>query len=791
MIRTPILIVLSFLLPLTAAADLIIWANSGEDKVVQRDLRARADADAVRNSIWNGSTITVFGARNEVVNFNLILESPAQKAENVRIVFHALTGPGGYSITSTPADTAADGGAALFNYVGRNIELFYVRYLQIRGASLFGYGELFYDERKAPRRFQRPDGSSRTWHDRPDHDTYYPDIAVPLELHTPFNVSTDQNQSVWCDIYIPKTAPAGVYHGIVTITEDSGTGERITDIPVILTVRDFNLPDLPNGKTMLFGGYGPGDVARRYTGVTWPDPGQDEYEKTMIVAARHAQMAHRHKISLMRDATTPEGMDQLAIDNLTGDLFSAARGYDGPGVGVGANMLSIGTYGSWQYAWLNGLTNDNQRRQAMWNHSDAWVQWFNSQNFTTPTEYFLYLIDESIDYDQQEQWAGWLDSNPGLGNQLMSFATSAATQTMTRVPSLDISCSLGSLVNVLGLWETASAHYITDLGKRLYFYNGDHVNSGSFCTDEDGVALRVKAWTQYKLDIDRWFYWESTYYDDYQSDSGETDLYSSARTFGKDDRMEEADPGRGRTGWNYSNGDGVLFYPGTDYLNGERSVNDYGIDGPFASLRLKFWRRGIQDVDYLTLAEAIDADAVQTIVNRIIPETLWEYGCGDDCDPDDPTWARYGPSWSDDPDTWESARADLSDIIASNPIPIDIEAPSAPIALSNTALTSSSISLQWQSANDNVGVAGYHIYRNNGRVGSISATEYTDVGLLSSTTYAYQVRAFDAAGNLSGPSDRLTITTAANGADNDAQSDSSGSGGGFGCFISNLCRYRE
>ena len=32
--------------------------------------------------------------------------------------------------------------------------------------------------------------------------------------------------------------------------------------------------------------------------------------------------------------------------------------------------------------------------------------------------------------------------------------------------------------------------------------------------------------------------------------------------------------------------------------------------GPFASLRLKLWRRGIQDVDYLTLAAAINPSAV-------------------------------------------------------------------------------------------------------------------------------------------------------------------------------------
>ena len=115
----------------------------------------------------------------------------------------------------------------------------------------------------------------------------------------------------------------------------------------------------------------------------------------------------------------------------------------------------------------------------------------------------------------------------------------------------------------------------------------------------------------------------------------------------------------GETGGNYLNGDGVLFYPGTDVRYPEDS---YGINGPFASLRLKHWRRGIQDVDYLTLAATIDPASTEEIVNTIIPRVLWEYGVSD---PGDPTWVLTDISWSNDPDIWENARAKLADIIES------------------------------------------------------------------------------------------------------------------------------
>ena len=100
------------------------------------------------------------------------------------------------------------------------------------------------------------------------------------------------------------------------------------------------------------------------------------------------------------------------------------------------------------------------------------------------------------------------------------------------------------------------------------------------------------------------------------------------------------------------------MYPGTDTLF---PASSYGIAGPIASLRLKHWRRGLEDVDYLTLAAAIDASAVSAIVDKVVPSVLWEQQCHDpmnDCS------YTYAPaSWSDDPDDWEAARAQLAHII--------------------------------------------------------------------------------------------------------------------------------
>ena len=105
-----------------------IWANTGEDKVTRDELRATSDPNEVLNSVWDGTGVSLFGARNEVVAFNLVLEAPVSDATGVMVTLTSLQGPGNAAITTTSAS-----GDAVFNYVGRNIEMFFVRNLEIRG----------------------------------------------------------------------------------------------------------------------------------------------------------------------------------------------------------------------------------------------------------------------------------------------------------------------------------------------------------------------------------------------------------------------------------------------------------------------------------------------------------------------------------------------------------------------------------------------------------------------------------------------------------------------------------
>ena len=96
----------------------------------------------------------------------------------------------------------------------------------------------------------------------------------------------------------------------------------------------------------------------------------------------------------------------------------------------------------------------------------------------------------------------------------------------------------------------------------------------------------------------------------------------------------------------------------------------------------------------------------------------------------------------------------------------DTTAPSAPGTLTSSAPASTEIDLSWGAATDNLGVTGYQIWRWGGEntppTASISpatgaATTYKGPGA-QATTYSYQVRAVDAAGN-TGPYTNTTQTT--------------------------------
>lgn len=167
-----------------------------------------------RNWVWDGATKTVAlkGAANEVVSFQLIIEGSGLKG-----------------ITVTAADMAG---------ADRTIP-----------AKQFSFFRAFYVKVK-----QVVDGKRAPY---PLEEGWYPDPLVPLEtprLGAPFaldggnfggekpSVADIRNQTVWVDLWIPPKTPRGLYKGMITVASESGRKTMAVELQVF----GFEMPAKAN-----------------------------------------------------------------------------------------------------------------------------------------------------------------------------------------------------------------------------------------------------------------------------------------------------------------------------------------------------------------------------------------------------------------------------------------------------------------------------------------------------------------------------------------------------------------
>lgn len=92
----------------------------------------------------------------------------------------------------------------------------------------------------------------------------------------------------------------------------------------------------------------------------------------------------------------------------------------------------------------------------------------------------------------------------------------------------------------------------------------------------------------------------------------------------------------------------------------------------------------------------------------------------------------------------------------------DENPPTAPQQLEAVKVGISSIQLEWDTAEDNVSVAGYDIYLNGEVIAAVTDTQYTANGLSPSTVHSFQVKAKDGSGLQSPFSPELIVSTLSN-----------------------------
>ncbi|RYY14142.1 MAG: hypothetical protein EOO04_30705, partial [Chitinophagaceae bacterium] len=127
-------------------------------------------------------------------------------------------------------------------------------------------------------------------------------------------------------------------------------------------------------------------------------------------------------------------------------------------------------------------------------------------------------------------------------------------------------------------------------------------------------------------------------------------------------------------------------------------------------------------------------------------------------DDDDNGGARESQKmWAGDGNNWQWPQ-NFGDLVLVNS---DTQAPTAPSNLAASALTQSSVQLNWTASTDNTGVAGYDIFRNGTKINTslVTTTSYSVTGLSATTAYQFYVQARDAAGNTSPNSNTINVIT--------------------------------
>ena len=549
-------------------------------------------------------------ARNETIAFQLLLKSNNSNApKEVKISFDDLQGSDHQAIKAD-----------------KNIRLFKAHYHRVEhGGYTWG-----------------PKSEVLGW---PDD---YPDALIPQSMECtnqlykrekisiseafPVSENKKENQSVWVDIYIPEDQPAGEYKTQIKILAE----DTINTIPLTMKIWDLTLPDKNSIDAVgeLYSSYEQEGVGKDLSSAAWQQ-----------MAHCYQQMAHKHRmVFIERLSVKPdqpwEAYNKVYASILNGQLFNHDSGYIGPGKNTPVSI--------WRTPWPEGFIAKVKQvptDQQINNYELLAKKWQQNveQNHWDKTDYFAYIFDE-VDGATDQDELGDVDKNyiamahkqmdrvqkaidKGTGNLSVDliWTSHADPQVWQGVPDED-------LKDIIRFWSpnasSANTTYLSDRkkeGDRVWFYHSGHPAVGIHSINASGIEMRSWGVITARYNFDGHFMWALNY-----GDKKKPYHYPSYKK--EDDRF----------------GNGMMIYPG----NKLATIGLKSTPGPVPSMRLKVWRRGLQDAELILLARKAGYEKeVDQMLKKLIPTALSE--------------GKGSASWSDDPQDWIKFRQRLLELASS------------------------------------------------------------------------------------------------------------------------------
>ncbi len=429
-----------------------VWAVGDGEKVKRDDLTHPA---RYRNSAWDGKSIRLFGARNEIVSFQIIVEAGRKGIDALSLRLPELV-----SRDLTTRIVYRPPGTDPTHWVDRPIELFSEHYMRIDRPTCA-------DWMVVPCKIGAP---TDMMGDKPVQ--LVPENARPGRGGFPVQVEARKNQAFWVDIYLEKNLPAGHYDGVVTVDADGAS----RPVPIDLEVLDFTLPDEAETTYMI---YYREETTKQYHGKN--------------LDARYHRFAHRNRVEFVQ-AYDIAAMKQYA-GRFDGSDFTAGVGYEGPGAGVG-NRMAPRTF------WDPGtLFDDPVTAEA---EANAWMTYL-EKNFPRART-LLYMPDEPgwEQFDRIRHIADNIHKINGPGKDLPIFITHAYTK---------------ELAGAIDIWATVASQYKSLYaaqerlaGREMIYYNGQRSWVGANVIDTPATDPRVHGWATFKAGIPLYFYWHANHW---------------------------------------------------------------------------------------------------------------------------------------------------------------------------------------------------------------------------------------------------------------------------------------
>jgi len=487
-------------------------------------------------------TAVIKAAKNEYEPFQVILQSQ-ENLKGVDVVVSDLVGANGRQIGK------------------ENITLFREHYLHVRVPS---------------HRCDNPPG-------------WYPDALIPFVspitgeriqsesqryplrfVAAPFDIWKGINQAIWVDVFVPKEATSGDYKGNLTVTVD---GKEALEVPINLTVWDFELPDVPSMQAD-FGSY---SRTAKAHGV---DAGSEEFRQ---IELRYCEAMAAHRICPMvpqylHPKPNPDGsISTEETHSQLKEFIETMR--------VNSLHIRFGT----GYPYFDPL---GENRDKAIRYLRNLYDYLNVNGWAEMS--YAYIIDEPNDaeaYDKVRAFAKLLhEAHPKL-----KFLCTEQTETQDS--------DWGDFYGYVDIWvplwplhneENAQARL--DAGDELWSYTALCQGSSPspfWQLDFPVLNYRIPMWGSWRYQMTGLLYWSVVYWERV-----------------KDAWLDQL------TIYGRYNGDGSLLYPGTDA----------GIDGPVTSIRLKNIREGMEDYEYFKiLADLGEKEFVDEQVRKLIQTWFsWE-----------------------------------------------------------------------------------------------------------------------------------------------------------------------